>query len=135
MVERSLVLIKPDAVERNLIGKILTIYEDNNLKIVDMRFTKVSRELAEAHYIEHKGRDYYENLIAYITRSAVVAVVLEGEDAIAQVRRLNGKTNPMEAEEGTVRRLYGLATNQNSVHASDSPENAQREIGIWFPEK
>ena len=135
MVERSLVLIKPDAVERNLIGKILTIYEDNNLKIVDMKLTKVSRELAEAHYIEHKGRDYYENLIAYITRSAVVAVVLEGEDAIAQVRRLNGKTNPAEAEEGTVRRLYGLATNQNSVHASDSPENAQREIGIWFPGK
>ncbi|WP_426350568.1 nucleoside-diphosphate kinase [Alloiococcus sp. CFN-8] len=135
MVERSLVLIKPDAVERNLIGKILTIYEDNDLKIVDMKLTKVSRELAEAHYIEHKGRDYYENLIAYITRSAVVAVVLEGEDAIAQVRRLNGKTNPAEAEEGTVRRLYGLATNQNSVHASDSPENAQREIGIWFPGK
>ena len=135
MLERSLVLIKPDAVERNLIGKILTIYEDNDLKIVDMKLTKVSRELAEAHYIEHKGRDYYENLIAYITRSAVVAVVLEGEDAIAQVRRLNGKTNPAEAEEGTVRRLYGLATNQNSVHASDSPENAQREIGIWFPGK
>ena len=135
MVERSLVLIKPDAVERNLIGKILTIYEDNGLKIVDMKLTKVSKELAEAHYIEHKGRDYYENLIAYITRSAVVAVVLEGEDAITEVRRLNGKTNPAEAEEGTVRRLYGLATNQNSVHASDSPENAQREIGIWFPEK
>lgn len=135
MIERSLVLIKPDAVERNLIGKILTIYEDNNLKIINMRLTKVSRELAEAHYIEHKGRDYYENLISYITRSAVVAVVLEGEGAIALVRKLNGKTNPAEAEEGTVRRLYGLATNQNSVHASDSPENAQREIEIWFPEK
>ena len=135
MVERSLVLIKPDAVERNLIGKILTIYEDNNLKIINMRLAKVSRELAEAHYIEHKGRDYYENLIAYITRSPVVAVVLEGEDAIALVRKLNGKTNPAEAEEGTVRRLYGLATNQNSVHASDSSENAQREIEIWFPEK
>ena len=134
MVERSLELIKPDAVERNLIGKILTIYEDNDLKIVDMKLTKVSRELAEAHYIEHKGRDYYENLIAYITRSAVVAVVLEGEDAITLVRRLNGKTNPAEAEEGTVRKLYGIATNQNSVHASDSPENAQREIKIWFPE-
>ncbi|MGM9972786.1 MAG: nucleoside-diphosphate kinase [Clostridiaceae bacterium] len=135
MIERSLVLIKPDAVERNLIGKILTIYEENNLKIINMRLTKVSRELAEAHYIEHKGRDYYENLISYITRSAVVAVVLEGEGAIALVRKLNGKTNPAEAEEGTVRRLYGLATNQNSVHASDSPENAQREIEIWFPEK
>ncbi len=135
MLERSLVLIKPDAVERNLIGKILTIYEDNNLKIINMRLTNVSREVAEAHYIEHKGQDYYENLIAYITRSPVVAVVLEGEDAIAKVRRLNGKTNPAEAAEGTVRRLYGLATNLNSVHASDSPENAQREIEIWFPEK
>ena len=135
MLERSLVLIKPDAVERNLIGKILTIYEDNNLKIMNMRLTNVSREVAEAHYIEHKGQDYYDNLIAYITRSPVVAVVLEGEDAIAKVRRLNGKTNPAEAEEGTVRRLYGLATNLNSVHASDSPKNAQREIEIWFPEK
>ena len=135
MSEKSLVLIKPDAVERNLIGKILTIYEDNNLKIRDMKLTKVSREVAEAHYIEHKGRDYYERLIAYITRSPVVAVVLEGEDAIALVRKLNGKTNPAEAEEGTVRKLYGLATNENSVHASDSPENAKREISIWFPEK
>ena len=135
MLERSLVLIKPDAVERNLIGKILTIYEDNNLKIRNMRLTEVSREVAEAHYMEHKGQDYYENLIAYITRSPVVAVELEGEDAIALVRKLNGKTNPATAEKGTIRKLYGLATNQNSVHASDSPESAKREIKIWFPEK
>ncbi|WP_040213701.1 nucleoside-diphosphate kinase [Clostridium polynesiense] len=132
MAEKSLVLIKPDAVERNIIGKILSIYEDNDLKIVKMKMLKVSRDLAEQHYEEHKGRDYYDNLINYITRSAVVALVLEGEDAIKKVRKLNGTTNPEKADEGTIRKLYALSTNLNSVHASDSKENAEREIKLWF---
>lgn len=132
MIEQSLVLIKPDAVERNIIGKILSIYEDKDLKIVKMKKTKVSRELAEKHYEEHKGRDYYDSLINYITRSDVVALVLEGENAITRIRKINGSTNPEKAEEGTIRKLYALSTNLNSVHASDSPMSAKREIGLWF---
>ncbi len=133
MLEKSLVLIKPDAVERNLIGKILSIYEDNHLKIIEIKMLKVSKSLAEVHYKEHHGRDYYDNLIAYITRSEVVALVLEGESAISKIRGLNGSTNPQKAQEGTIRKLYALSTNENSVHASDSPENAAREISLWFP--
>ncbi len=132
MIEQSLVLIKPDAVERNIIGKILSIYEDKDLKIVKMKKTRVSRELAEKHYEEHKGRDYYDSLINYITRSDVVALVLEGENAITRIRKINGSTNPDKAEEGTIRKLYALSTNLNSVHASDSPMSAKREIALWF---
>lgn len=132
MMEQSLVLIKPDAVERNIIGKILSIYEDKDLKIIKMKKMRVSRELAEKHYEEHKGRDYYHNLINYITRSDLVALVLEGEDAISRIRKINGSNNPDKAEEGSIRKLYALSTTLNSVHASDSPMSAEREIGLWF---
>lgn len=132
MMEQSLVLIKPDAVERNIIGKILSIYEDRGLNILKMKKMRVSRELAEKHYEEHKGRDYYDSLINYITRSDLVALVLEGEDAISRIRKINGSNNPDKAEEGTIRKLYALSTTLNSVHASDSPVSAEREIGLWF---
>ncbi len=132
MLEKTLVLIKPDAVERNLIGKILNIYEDNGLKIKEMKMLQASTSLAEMHYREHRGRDYYENLIAYITRSPLVALVLEGQEAIARVRKINGSTKPEKAEEGTIRKLYALGPTLNSVHASDSPESAIREISLWF---
>lgn len=132
MMEQSLVLIKPDAVERNIIGKILSIYEDRGLNILKMKKMRASRELAEKHYEEHKGRDYYDSLINYITRSDLVALVLEGEDAISRIRNINGSNNPDKAEEGSIRKLYALSTTLNSVHASDSPVSAEREIGLWF---
>ena len=131
-MEKTLVLIKPDAVERNLIGKILALYEENNLKITRLEMIHANRSIAEEHYIEHFGRPYYEKLMNYITRSPLVALVLEGHEAISRVRQINGKTNPLEAEKGTIRALYGIDTSYNTVHASDSTENAEREINIWF---
>lgn len=131
-MEQSLVLIKPDAVERNIIGKILSIYEDRGLNILKMKKMRASRELAEKHYEDHKGRDYYDSLINYITRSDLVALVLEGEDAISRIRKINGSNNPDKAEEGSIRKLYALSTTLNSVHASDSPVSAEKEIGLWF---
>lgn len=131
-MEKTLVLIKPDAVERSLIGRIIAHYEENGLKVVSLRMVHADEETATEHYSEHVGRSYFEGLLAYITRSPLVALVLEGEDAIALVRRLNGKTNPAEAEKGTIRGLYGVGMPDNTVHSSDSPESAAREAAIWF---
>jgi nucleoside-diphosphate kinase len=131
-MEKTLVLIKPDAVERSLIGRIITHYEENGLRVVSLRMVHADEETATAHYVEHVGRPYFPGLLAYITRSPLVAMVLEGQDAIALVRRLNGKTNPAEAEKGTIRGLYGVGMPDNTVHSSDTPENAEREAGIWF---
>ena len=131
-MENTLVLIKPDAVERNLIGNIIALYEANSLKVTKLRMVHVDVETATEHYKEHEGRDYFEPLITYITRSPLVAMVLEGENAIQKVRELNGKTNPADAETGTVRKLYGVSYRENTVHASDSQESAEKEINIWF---
>lgn len=131
-MEKTLVLIKPDAVERNLIGRIIAHYEENGLKVVSLRMVHADEKTATAHYAEHVGRPYFEGLLAYVTRSPLVALVLEAEDAIALVRRLNGKTNPAEAEKGTIRGLYGIGMPDNTVHSSDSPESAARETAIWF---
>lgn len=131
-MEKTLVLIKPDAVERNLIGAIIALYESQNLKVTHLRLVQADAETATRHYIDHVGREYFEPLITYITRSPLVAMVLEGEDAIAKVRHLNGKTNPAEAEPGTIRNLYGVSYRENTVHASDSLESAEKEISVWF---
>lgn len=131
-MEQTLVLIKPDAVERNLIGRILSIYEENNLKITDIKYLSATKDLAIEHYIEHKGRPYFDSLISYITRSPIVALIIEGENAISKVRELNGATSPTEAKLHTIRSKYALSKNENSVHASDSKESAKREISIWF---
>lgn len=129
-MEKSLVLIKPDAVERNLIGSILSIYENAGLKIVNIKMEQVSEEKAIEHYKEHEGRDYFEPLIEYIRRSPLVALILEGENAIAKIRELNGSTtNPAE---GTIRAKFAISNRENSVHASDSVESAKREMAIWF---
>ena len=132
MKEHSLVLIKPDGVEKKVVGKIISIYEENGLEIADMRLVRPTREIAEKHYEEHVGREYYPRLIECIISGPVIALVLEGEDAIAKVRKLNGATNPDNAEEGTIRKLYATNGTINTVHASDSVENANREISIWF---
>ena len=131
-MEKTLVLIKPDAVERNLIGKIISLYEDKGLKVTALKMLKADREISMKHYNEHVGRPYFDNLMSYITRSPLVAMILEGENAIALVRQINGKTNPLEADEGTIRKLYGESKTYNTVHASDSSASATREIEIWF---
>jgi len=133
MRERSLVLIKPDAVERNLIGQIINCYEEVGLKVMALRMEKISEEVASIHYGEHKGKAFYNELISYITRSPLCALILEGDDAINQIRLLNGNTNPAKAEEGTIRKYFGENLTQNCVHASDSVETAKREIAMWFP--
>lgn len=130
--ERSLVIIKPDAVQRGLIGEITARYEKRGLKIAAMRFEQVSRETAEQHYGEHKGKPFYEGLVGYITSAPSVLMVIEGPDAVGIVRTMNGATKPGEAAPGTIRADFGLTIGRNLVHASDSVESAQREVGIFF---
>lgn len=132
MTEKTLVLIKPDAVERNLIGRILVEYERNGLKVLDMKLMKASIDLAEKHYAEHNGKPFFNRLVTYLTRSPIVALVLEGENAISRVRALNGTTDPETSPDNTIRALYGLSLSENTVHASDSKESAVRERSIWF---
>ena len=133
-LERSFVIIKPDGVERNLVGKILEAYEGAGLKIIKMKMEQISEELAEKHYEEHKEQPFFKSLIEYITRSNIVALVLEGDDAIAKIRKLNGATNPQNSEFGTIRKRFAISKSENTVHASDSLESAKREIELWFLE-
>ena len=132
MTEQTLVLIKPDAVERNLIGKILNEYERNGLKIVEMNLLTATNEIAKEHYSEHIEKPFFNDLVEYITSGPLVALILEGENAISRVRALNGATNPEDAKDNTIRALYGISLSNNTVHASDSPESAEKEIAIWF---
>lgn len=131
-MEKTLVLIKPDAVERNLIGKILNEYEKNDLKVIDLKLMVVPKDIARKHYAEHEGKPFFDNLISYITRGPLVALVLEGENAVKKARTLNGKTDPKFSEKNTIRALYGKSLSENSVHSSDSKESAKREIDLWF---
>ena len=131
-MEKTLVLIKPDAVRGKHIGDIVKIYEEKGLKILAMKMLQMDEKLASKHYEEHIGRPYYDDLMGFMTSGPIIAMVLEGEDAIANVRRINGKTNPAEADEGTIRKLYAESGSRNAVHASDSPESAAREIAIFF---
>lgn len=134
MIEKSVVLIKPDGVERNLIGNIISCYEDNGLKVVELKLMKATREIAEKHYCQHKGKDFYEELITFITRSPLCAIILKGEDAVARIRQINGATSPTDAAEGTIRHRYARSKTENCVHASDTVESAKEEIALWFPE-
>jgi nucleoside-diphosphate kinase len=130
--ERTLVLIKPDGVQRLLTGRILARYEDRGLKIVGLKLIHVSRELAEKHYAIHREKPFFTGLVDFITSAPLVAAVLEGPNAIAVVRAMNGATRPHEAAPGSIRGDFALETAQNLVHASDSPENAASEVGLWF---
>ena len=134
MIERSVVLIKPDGVERNIIGNIISCYEANGLKVVELKLMKATREIAEKHYCQHKGKDFYEELITFITRSPLCAIILKGEDAVARIRSINGATSPTDAAEGTIRHRYARSKTENCVHASDTVESAKEEIELWFPE-
>ena len=131
-MEKTLVLIKPDAVRGKHIGDIVKIYEEKGSKTLAMKMLQMDEKLASKHYEEHIGRPYYDDLMGFMTSGPIIAMVLEGEGAIANVRAINGKTNPAEAAEGTIRKLYAASGSRNAVHASDSPENAAREISIFF---
>lgn len=132
-MERTLIIVKPDGVQRGLIGPILERFERRGLKMVAARFMQVSRELAEQHYAEHKGKGFYEGLLSFITSGPVLAAVLEGPDAVKMVRSTLGKTNPVDAAPGTIRGDFGTSFGKNLVHASDeNPGSAEREVALWF---
>jgi nucleoside-diphosphate kinase len=130
--ERTLVLIKPDGVQRLLTGRILARYEDRGLKIVGLKLIQVSRDLAERHYAVHREKPFFGGLVDFITSAPLVAAVLEGPNAIAVVRAMNGATRPHEAAPGSIRGDFALETAQNLVHASDGAETAAGEVDLWF---
>ena len=131
-MERTLVLIKPDGVQRGLVGEIVGRFERKGLKLVGLRMLDVSRELAERHYAIHAGKHFYAGLVEFITSGPVAAVALEGPDAIATVRRMVGRTMPNEAEPGTIRGDLGISGLRNLIHASDALETAESELAMWF---
>jgi nucleoside-diphosphate kinase len=131
-VERTLVLIKPDAMQRALAGEILMRFEQRGLQVVDARLLTVDRALAEEHYAEHAKKEFFGELVEFITSAPTLALVLEGEGGIAVVRTTMGATNPAEAAPGTIRGDLALSMPDNLVHGSDSPESAAREIALWF---
>jgi len=131
-MERTLVLIKPDAMQRGLAFEILGRLERRGLRLVGLKLLHVDRALAERHYAEHKGKPFYEGLVSYITSSAIIAAVLEGTNAVEIVRNTMGKTNPREAAPGTIRGDYGVEIGRNLVHGSDSLESAAREVALFF---
>ena len=131
-MERTLIVIKPDGVERDLIGPIVTRFEQRGLKIVGLKMVQVSDKLAREHYAIHEGKPFFEPLIEYITSSPVVVMVLEGPDAIQIARNTIGATKPVEATPGSIRGDFGMMVGRNLVHGSDSPENAAAEVALWF---
>ncbi len=131
-VERTFVAVKPDGVERVLIGEVVGRFEKRGLKIIGMKFMKVTKELAEKHYGEHKGKPFYDGLVSYITSGPIVAIALEGKNAVALARQTIGATKPQDAAPGTIRGDLAVEIGRNIVHGSDSPENGEREIGIFF---
>lgn len=131
-IERTLVLIKPDGVQRQLVGRILDRYEERGLKIVGLKLVHVDRDMAERHYAAHRAKPFFGSLVDFIISAPLVALALDGPNAIAVVRAINGATRPHEAAPGTVRGDYALETAQNIVHASDGPEAAVEELALWF---
>lgn len=131
-MEQTLVLVKPDGVQRGLIGEVISRLERRGLRIVSAKFMPVSKELAEKHYAVHKGKDFYEKLIKYITSAPVLAMVWEGPNAIVAVRQTMGDTRPTEALPGSLRHDFALEVGRNLTHASDSVENGKKEIALWF---
>ena len=130
--QRTLLLVKPDGVQRQLVGRVLSRFEDRGLKLVGLKLVQVDRALAEEHYAEHAEKPFYGELVEFITSGPTLALVLEGEGAIATVRTTMGATNPADADPGTIRGDLALSMPDNLVHGSDSPESAAREIALWF---
>ena len=135
MAERTFIAIKPDGVKRNLIGKIITRFEEKGYKIIGLKLLLPTIEMAKKHYAEHEGKSFYPRLLSYITSGPIVAMVIEGVNVIAESRKLMGKTQPENAEVGTIRFDYALCQEYNIIHGSDSAESAEREISIYFKEE
>ena len=131
-MERTFVMVKPDGVQRGIIGEVLQRFESKGLKLVAAKFMKIDEELASKHYGEHIGKPFYEPLVKFITSGPVLAMVWEGNNSISTVRTVVGKTNPADAGPGTIRGDYGMTTGRNIIHASDSPTSAEREINLFF---
>ncbi|WP_026079437.1 nucleoside-diphosphate kinase [Spirulina subsalsa] len=131
-MERTFLMIKPDGVQRGLIGEIIKRFEAKGFTLVGLKFMAVSKELAEQHYDVHKERPFFQGLVEFITSSPVVAMVWEGEGVVASARKIIGATNPLNAEPGTLRGDYGMDVGRNLIHGSDAIETAQREISLWF---
>jgi len=131
-VERTLVLVKPDGVQRALIGEVISRLERRGLRMVAAKFMAVSKELAETHYAIHKGKPFYDGLISYITSAPVMAMVWEGPNAVAAVRQTMGATRPTEAAPGSLRHDFALEVGRNLTHASDTVENGEKEVALWF---
>jgi nucleoside-diphosphate kinase len=134
MTQRTLVLLKPDAVRRGLVGDLLRRFEAKGLTIVAMQLRTADETVADLHYAEHVAKDFYPPLREFVTSGPLVAVVLEGDHAVEVVRAINGATDGRKAAPGTIRGDYSVSNRENLVHGSDSPESAEREIAIWFPE-
>ena len=132
MTERTFAMVKPDGVQRGLVGEVVRRYEARGLKLVGLKLMTVPRSMAEEHYAEHKGKPFYPGLVQYITSGPVVCLALEGKNAVAVVRAVNGATKPWDAAPGTIRGDLALDIGRNVVHGSDSVESAQRELGIYF---
>jgi nucleoside-diphosphate kinase len=133
-MERTLILVKPDAFARGLTGEILARFERKGLKIVALKLLQTPRDTAETHYAEHAEKPFFGELVDFITSGPLVALILEGTDAVKAARQLIGATNPLEAATGSIRGDFAIEIGTNMVHGSDSPESAEREIGVWFPE-
>tara|TARA_B100000700_G_C14919795_1_gene796497 strand:+ start:158 stop:562 length:405 start_codon:yes stop_codon:yes gene_type:complete len=132
MIEKTLSIIKPDAVERNLVEDIKSIFSKNNLTIKDSKKIHISKEEASEFYKIHQSKPFYDALCSYLSSGPIVVMILEGENAILENRRIMGSTNPKDAEPETIRKLYGISIDKNSVHGSDSAENAKKEISFFF---
>ncbi len=133
-MDRTLILVKPDAFARNLTGEIIARFERKGLRITALRHMTLDRATAAQHYAEHEGKPFFEELVSFITSGPLVALVLEGEDAVRAARQVIGATNPLEASTGSIRGDFAVAVGQNMVHGSDSPESAEREANLFFPE-
>ena len=132
MIEQTLSIIKPDAVERNIDNKIKIFFEENNLKIIKSKKVKISKEEASEFYKVHQTKPFYDDLCNYLSSGPIIVMILEGENAVSKNRQLMGATDPLNAEEGTLRKMYGISIDKNSVHGSDSVENGKAEINFFF---
>jgi nucleoside-diphosphate kinase len=134
-MERTFIAIKPDGVQRGLVGEIIRRFETKGFTLVGLKFLKVSKELAEQHYGVHRERPFFGSLVEFITSSPVVAMVWEGDGVVASARKIIGATNPLTSEPGTIRGDFGINIGRNLIHGSDAPETAQQEIALWFKDE
>ncbi|MGM0509772.1 MAG: nucleoside-diphosphate kinase [Thermoplasmatota archaeon] len=134
-MESTFVMVKPDGVQRGLVGEVISRFEEKGLRIIALKMLKISGETAAEHYAEHEGKDFYEPLLDYITSGPVVAMAVKGDSVVSMVRKIVGKTDPKEADPGTIRGDFGIDVSRNIIHAADSDSSAERELGIFFDEE